>query len=83
MKIYKYNGRCNVSGVQIRKYREQAKISQEQLAARLQLEGVNLSQKAVSRIEAGERVVADYELMALGRVLGVGVLGLLGEEGAL
>jgi len=49
MKIYKYNGKCNISGLKIRENREGSKLSQDQLAVRLQLEGVNLNQKAISR----------------------------------
>lgn len=58
LKLYKYtNGTCNASGPAIRALRERAGISQEQLAAKLQLAGLNLNQKAVSRIETGDRVV--------------------------
>lgn len=69
VKIYQYNGRCNVSGTRIRLLREKQGLSQEQLAARMQVEGVPLTQKAVSRIETGDRVVANYELMLLASVL--------------
>lgn len=57
MKIYKPSGRCNASGEQVRSCREAAGLSQEQLAAKLQLAGLNLGQKAISRIETGERIV--------------------------
>lgn len=77
MKIYNYNGKCNASGENVRRFREQAKLSQEKLAARLQLKGLPLNQKAISRIEAGERVVADFELMLLAKVLGVCMYDLL------
>lgn len=77
MKIYKYNGKCNASGENIRRLREEAKLSQEKLAARLQLKGLPLNQKAISRIEAGERVVADFELMLFAKVLGVCMYDLL------
>lgn len=80
LKIYKYQGRCNASGENIRRTREKMKLSQEQLAARLQLEGVPIHQKAISRIETGERVVADYELMLLAKALGVGVDTLLEKD---
>ena len=79
MKIYKYNGKCNVSGKNIRRIREQEKLSQEWLAARLQLKGLPLNQKAISRIETGDRVVADYELMLLAQALGVSIYDLLGN----
>jgi len=80
MKIYKYKGKCNLSGTQIRIERERAHLSQEQLAARLQLMEINLSQKAISRIETGERVVADYELFSIAKVLNVSVYTLLGDD---
>ena len=73
MKIYKYNGKCNVSGERVRQEREKAKMSQEKLAAKLQLLGLDVTQKAVSRIETGDRVVADYELVALAKALNVTV----------
>ena len=77
MKIYSYNGRCNISGRSIRAIRERMKLSQEQLAARMQVEGIPLTQKAVSRIESGDRVVADYELMVFSLVLNTPIQSLL------
>lgn len=78
MKLYKYKGgRSNASGCKIRELREAAGISQEQLAARIQLAGLNLNQKAVSRIETGERVVPDFELLYFSEALEVPVCKLL------
>ena len=77
MKINKTNGKSNVSGERVRLEREKQKLSQERLAARLQLLGVDVTQKAVSRIETGDRVVADYELLALAKALDVSVEYLL------
>ena len=55
MKLYKFTAeRCNASGPQIKFFREKAGLSQEELAAKLQLEGLNLNQKAISRIENGQ-----------------------------
>ena len=59
---------------------EDLQTGREQLAVRLQLDGLGLTQKAISRMETGERVVADYELVHLARALEVGVLELLGLE---
>ena len=78
MKIYQYENKCNVSGVQVRIQREKKMLSQEQLAAKMQVAGIQLNQKAISRIETGDRVVADYELMTLASVLNVSVCTLLG-----
>ena len=77
MKINKINGKCNVSGERVRLEREKLNLSQEKLAAKLQLLGLDVTQKAVSRIETGDRVVADYELVALANALGVSVEYLL------
>lgn len=78
MKINKINGKCNVSGEKVRAERERLKLSQEGLAAKLQLLGLDVTQKAISRIETGERVVADYELIAFSKALEVTAEYLLG-----
>lgn len=81
MKIYKHkDGRCNASGPQIKVLREAAGLSQEQLAAKVQLAGLNLNQKAISRIETGDRVVPDYELIFFSEALGVPIEQLLSAE---
>lgn len=80
MRLLKLEGKCNVCGGTIRTVREALGLSQEQLAARVQLRGHSLTQKAISRIESGERVVPDYELPLLAAALGVSPLRLLGLE---
>ena len=47
---------------------------------RLQLADMSLTQKAISRIETGDRAVLDYELKYFSAVLGVSVAELLGIE---
>lgn len=79
LKIYQYCGKCNVSGKNIRRIREARGITQEQLAARMQVEGLPIRQKTISRIEDGSRVVPDYELIALSKALCVDVAELLKE----
>ena len=71
MKIYDYNGRKNICGARVKDARKRAGLSQENLAAKLQLEGVIIERDSVSRIELGTRFVADYELVALCNVLNV------------
>ena len=80
MKIYGINGRNNITGGQIGRARLRLGWSQSDLAAKLQLEDVIIEQKAVSRIELGERLVTDYELLALAKVLKVSVMWLLTGE---
>lgn len=80
MKLYAFNGRCNLCGIRIKQRREELGVSQEQLAARLQLLGLEISQKVVSRIETGLRVVPDYEVGFFARALDTTILWLLNAE---
>lgn len=77
MKIYDYQGRKNVSGERIRELRIKRRMSQSELAARLQVEGVILERDSISRIESGARFVADYELFVFAKVLGVEMISLV------
>lgn len=80
MKIYDFKGKKNLCGERVREARLKQRLSQFDLAARLQIEGVTMERDSVSRIEIGTRFVTDYELLILSRVLGVPVTWLLGEE---
>ncbi len=80
VKIFRPDGRCNTSGERVKEARERAGLSQEQLAARIQLAGLSISQKSISRIETGVRIVADYELAYLADALDVTIYYLLGVE---
>lgn len=80
MKIYDYNGRKNLCGDRVREARNKQRISQSDLAARLQIEGVILERDSVSRIESGTRFVTDYELLTLAKVLNVDMKWLVFSE---
>ena len=80
MKIYDFNGKKNICGKRVKEARAKLKLSQENLAARLQVEGINIERDSVSRIEIGTRFVADYELSALCKVLGVSLEYLVGVD---
>lgn len=80
MKIYDYKGRKNLCGDRVKEARARRKITQEDLAARLQIEGVTMEWDSVSRIEIGTRFVTDYELVVLSRVLGVSMECLTGQD---
>ena len=80
MKIYDYHGKKNVSGDRIREARLKRRLTQEDLAAKLQIEGMIMERDSVSRMEIGTRFVTDYELMVLSKVLGVSMQWLVGLE---
>lgn len=63
----------NIVGKRVQEARQQFKppLSQEALAARLELEGWKISRGTLSKIEAGIRRVTDFEVMALARTLKV------------
>lgn len=65
----KFNERNNIVGLEIRRRRQEKKMSQRILADELQLEGLDIEKNAVQRIESGERFVTDIELVAFAKVL--------------
>lgn len=81
MQMIKLNGKCNLCGERVRAAREAAGLSQEQLAAKLQLLDYAITQKAISRIETGSRTVHDYEIPLLANALNIDPLWLLYLEG--
>lgn len=71
MKISKFNNSRNISGTMLRKLRIEKGLSQQQLAEKVQLEGVELTSKEISKIENDNRLVQDFELFVFAKVLGV------------
>ena len=61
MRLYTLDGRFNLCGKRVREARIKAGMSQDTLAAKLQLAGLQIGQMAVSRIETGKRVVPDFD----------------------
>ncbi len=77
MKIYDYNGRKNICGDRVREARLKRRMSQSDLAAKLQVAGVIIERDSISRIESGTRFVADYELKLLAEIFKVDLAWLL------
>lgn len=63
------DGKNNICGKNIAKYRLEMKISQKKLADRLQISGLNVDKNAVQRMESGQRFITDIELVHLCAVL--------------
>lgn len=68
MKIYDYNGKKNICGERIREARLKRRLSQSDLAARVQVEGVIMERDSISRVEIGTRFVPDYEIPIFAKV---------------
>lgn len=60
MKTGGYEQRVNICNKNIQELREKRRMTQEQPAAQLQLNGIVITQNCISRIERGKQVVADY-----------------------
>ena len=71
MKIKKYNEYRNISGIKLKELRNIAKMSQKQVAEKLQLEGIDLTEKEISKIEHNNRLVHDFELFAFAKIFKV------------
>jgi len=71
MKTKKLNGYSNIVGSNIKKYREQKGISQVELSNKLALLGVVLYHSDISRIEANNLFIRDFEQIAICNVLGI------------
>ena len=71
------DNRNNMCGRNVARFRKEMKISQRELADRLQLISLDVDKNAVQRIESGQRFVTDIELVALSRVLNKGFEELL------
>jgi len=71
----------NVIGERVRlgRTRTNPQITQEELAARLQVEGLRIDRAAISKIETGYREVTDVETAAIAGILGVTIAWLFGE----
>ena len=80
MKIYTYKGKKNLCGDRIRIERLKKRMTQMELAAKIQLQGITLERDSISRIEIGTRFVTDYGLKLFAKVLNVTVDDLLEED---
>jgi len=80
LKIYDFDGEKNISGDRIHQARTAMRLSQADLAARMQVNGVTIEREAISKIETGDRFVTDYELMVFAKVLNVSMEWLTAQD---
>lgn len=69
--------RQNVVGPKIRQRRSQLDLTQNELAARICLQGWGISHGTLSQIEAQIRCVTDYELLCLAQALRMPLMDLM------
>ncbi len=65
------DGLNNICGKNIARLRKELKLSQRQLADRMQLAGIDIDKNAIQRIECGKRFVTDIEIIGFTKVFDV------------
>lgn len=74
-----FNADSNIISQRLRKFRKKNGLSQEKLAAQMQLLGVDITQPLISKIERNLRFVKDYELVCFCRILQISEKDLLSD----
>lgn len=67
----KYEDKSNVIGTIIKKYRTDKKLSKAELSRQLQLHAVYIDRIQIYRMETGQMIIKDFELIALCKVLNI------------
>ena len=80
MRKFQFEGKGNVSGDLVRELRLRARLSQTALPAKLHPQSAIIEQAAVTRNESGSRLVTDYELLVLTRIIHVYADLLIGAD---
>lgn len=70
----------NIVGKRIKEIRLKRKITQENLAAKLNIEGIKIDRPMITRIENQTRFLLDFELYAIAKVLNVSITDLFVNE---
>ena len=72
----------NLVGKRVREARnnKSPKITQEQLATKLQMQDWNIDRGGIAKIEAGIRQITDIELVKIAKALNVSITWLLGND---
>lgn len=69
----KRNTSRNIIGKNVRKYRKNIPLTQDELSAKLFLLDIKLDRPMISKIENGLREVTDFEVQALSKSLGISI----------
>lgn len=70
------SGSYNITGKNIKNIRKKSNITQEDLCARMQVLGYQISRSDISKLETGKRYISDYEVAGFAEVLKVSILDL-------
>lgn len=73
-------GNSNLIGANLNKKRKAMGLKQKEFIVQLQINGIDISTSALSKIEGQHRIVTDKELSAIADVLNVTTDSLLGRK---
>lgn len=73
-------GDKNIIGTRVLAIRKAKRMKQKEFLARLQTFGLDISPTSLSRLEGQNRLVQDFEIVAVAKALDISVQALLGEE---
>lgn len=71
MQVKKLNGKSNVIGRNIKKYRELRGLTQRELSNKIALPGIDIYHSDISQIENQKLLLKDFEIIAFCKVLNV------------
>ena len=66
--ITKYNGKLNILGHTLKSYRIKQGWSLAQTSDQLMLIGIDIPRSSIQRIECGDRILKDYELVGFSKI---------------
>lgn len=77
--ITRYNDKLNVIGSTVKHYRIKNNLSQAGLSNKLLLLGIDIPKNSIQKIESGDRIIKEYELAGISKVLNVSTDTLLAD----
>ena len=67
----KVGGKSNFCGKIIKNARKSSNMKEEEVARKLQLEGLNVDKSFVSKVESSSVILKDFELLLIAKVLNI------------
>ena len=72
----KFNDSYNITRNPLLRIRKEKKVTQEDLCARMQVMGYQISRSDISKLENGKKFIADFEVYGFAKALKVSILDL-------
>lgn len=72
----KFTNSYNVIGKNIKNIRKNNQLTQENLCARMQIMGFQISRSDISKLENGKKIITDFEIIGFSKALKVSILDL-------